>query len=124
MGLFENLGRKVEEFKQEATEASREQAAYRCGECGELVYGGRDDCSECGSENLVPRDESDDGDDEDSPEDDEDSPDAETEDSAENDGEDDSDDDSLDGETDASVDTDNEVEADAAAEPDGDDDTE
>jgi hypothetical protein len=117
MGLFENLGRKVEEFKQEATEASREQASYRCGECGELVYGGRDDCSECGSENLVPRDESDDGDDEDSP-------DAETEDSAENDGGDDSDDDSLDGETDASVDTDNEAEADAAAEPDGDDDTE
>jgi predicted nucleic acid-binding Zn-ribbon protein len=56
MGLFENLGRKVEQFKQDAQEASRERAAYRCGDCGELVYGGRDDCPECGSDALVPRD--------------------------------------------------------------------
>jgi len=55
MGLFENLGRKVEEFKQEATEASREQADYRCGDCDAIVYGGRDDCPDCGGENLVAR---------------------------------------------------------------------
>ena len=55
MGLFENLGRKVEEFKQEATEASREQADYRCGDCDAIVYGGRDDCPDCGSTDLVAR---------------------------------------------------------------------
>lgn len=56
MGLFENLGRKVEEFKQEATEASKDQADYRCGDCDTLVFGGRDDCPDCGSERLVARD--------------------------------------------------------------------
>jgi len=55
MGLFENLGRTVETFKQEVADASKDQAAYQCGDCGTLVYGGRDDCPDCGGENLVAR---------------------------------------------------------------------
>ena len=34
MGLFENLGRTVETFKQEVADASKDQAAYQCGDCG------------------------------------------------------------------------------------------
>jgi len=55
MGLFENLGRTVETFKQEVADASKDQAAYQCGDCGTLVYGGRDDCPDCGGEDLVAR---------------------------------------------------------------------
>jgi uncharacterized OB-fold protein len=50
MGLFENLGRKVGEFTQEAQEASREEATRECADCGELVYSDRADCPECGGE--------------------------------------------------------------------------
>lgn len=59
MGLFENLGRKVGEFKQQAEEASREEAAHECTDCGELVYSDRKDCPECESETLRVRDERD-----------------------------------------------------------------
>lgn len=59
MGLFENLGRKVEEFKQEATSASAEEASHECADCGELIYTDREDCPECGSERIVDRDSED-----------------------------------------------------------------
>ena len=59
MGLFENLGRKVEKFKQQAEEASAEQASRECADCGELIYTDREDCPECGSERIVTRDEDD-----------------------------------------------------------------
>ena len=48
MGFFENLGRKVEEFKQTATETAAEEASYRCQSCGERFYTDHDDCPECG----------------------------------------------------------------------------
>jgi uncharacterized OB-fold protein len=50
MGLFENLGRKVGEFTQEAQAASREEATHECADCGELVYPDSADCPECGGE--------------------------------------------------------------------------
>lgn len=55
MGLFEDIGRKVETFKQRAEEASREQASAECADCGELIYTDRDACPECGGEEIVPR---------------------------------------------------------------------
>lgn len=48
MGLFENLGRKVEEFKQTATETAAEGATHACQSCGERFYTDHDDCPECG----------------------------------------------------------------------------
>ena len=48
MGFFENLGRKVEEFKQTAAETAAEEASYGCQSCGERFYTEHDDCPECG----------------------------------------------------------------------------
>jgi len=62
MGLFENLGRKVEKLKQEAQDASRERASAECADCGELVYTDREDCPECGNDSLVAREPADEGD--------------------------------------------------------------
>jgi len=59
MGIFENLGRKVEEFKQQAEEASQQQAVAECADCGESVYTEREDCPACGSDDLVATDSSD-----------------------------------------------------------------
>jgi uncharacterized OB-fold protein len=58
MGLFENLGRKVEEFKQQAEEASEAEAVAECADCGEAVYTDREDCPACGSDDLVAADSS------------------------------------------------------------------
>ena len=56
MGIFENLGRKVEQFKQQASDAADEEASHVCGDCGELIYGYREQCPECGSEDVRERD--------------------------------------------------------------------
>jgi rRNA maturation endonuclease Nob1 len=48
MGLFENLGRKVEAFKQEVEGASEATASRQCIDCEELVYSDRTDCPACG----------------------------------------------------------------------------
>lgn len=53
MGFFENLGRKVGEFTQEAKESAAEEAAYGCRDCGELFYTEQSTCQECGSEDVV-----------------------------------------------------------------------
>ena len=58
MGLFENLGKKVERFKQQAEEAANEDASHVCADCSEPLYADRDRCPECGSENVVERAES------------------------------------------------------------------
>jgi hypothetical protein len=55
MGLFENLGRKVERLKQQAQEASEAEATAECRDCGSLVYSEREDCPDCGSDDLAPR---------------------------------------------------------------------
>ena len=57
MSLFERLGEKVEEFKQEAEAARDDAAPYRCRECGERFHSDRDTCPECGSENVGTTDE-------------------------------------------------------------------
>lgn len=50
MGLFENLGRKVERFKQAAEDAAEEEASHRCEDCGEPYYTDQDACPECGGD--------------------------------------------------------------------------
>ena len=55
MGLFRRLGRQVGEFTAEAKAAAEEHAARECAACGAAVDGGRDECPECGSAELRPR---------------------------------------------------------------------
>lgn len=61
MGLFENLGRKVEKFKQQADEAANSEASHVCENCGESLFSPHETCPNCGSEAVVER-ERDDGD--------------------------------------------------------------
>lgn len=49
MGLFEEVGRRVERFKQRASEAAAEEADYECGDCGERLYADSETCPECGA---------------------------------------------------------------------------
>lgn len=46
MGLFENLGRKVEKFKQDATDTASEPT-HRCIECDEAFYTDYETCPDC-----------------------------------------------------------------------------
>lgn len=54
MGLFENLGRSVEKFKQAAEKAAASDETAGCPSCGETFYEQPDTCPECGSEDIVP----------------------------------------------------------------------
>lgn len=55
MGFFENLGRKVEEFKQTAADTANEEATHECGNCGERFFVDHDECPECGRDAVVAR---------------------------------------------------------------------
>ncbi|MXR41543.1 hypothetical protein GRX01_09355 [Halobaculum sp. WSA2] len=48
MGLFNELGRRVEEFKQTAQDAADEREAHHCPACDEGFDGDHDRCPECG----------------------------------------------------------------------------
>jgi rRNA maturation endonuclease Nob1 len=50
MGFFNQLGRKVEGFKQDVETAKADEATHRCTDCGELFYSDHDACSECGGD--------------------------------------------------------------------------
>lgn len=54
MGLFEKAGRRFERFKQEATDAAKDQAEFECEACGERLFTAHDTCPECGAEAVVP----------------------------------------------------------------------
>ena len=58
MGFFENLGRKVGEFTQEAKETAAREAPYVCEDCSERFYTERAECPACGSENVIERETS------------------------------------------------------------------
>ena len=55
MGFFEDLGRKVEEFKQTAEETAAEEATYVCESCGERFFNEHEACPACGAEAIVER---------------------------------------------------------------------
>ena len=62
MGLFSDLGRKVEKFKQATESAAAESAAsddpnYECRNCGERYRTDREECLECESTDIVSREE-------------------------------------------------------------------
>lgn len=57
MGLFENLGRKVEQFKQSSESVAAESATHECRDCNERFYAEREECPECGGD-VVSRGES------------------------------------------------------------------
>jgi rRNA maturation endonuclease Nob1 len=53
MGLFNRLGRKVEELKQEAEAASEREATHRCEDCETLLYTDHEACPECGADAVT-----------------------------------------------------------------------
>ena len=52
MGLFENLGRKVESFKQDATENASDPS-HRCRDCEAEFYTEYETCPDCGGESVT-----------------------------------------------------------------------
>ncbi|MFB6081660.1 MAG: hypothetical protein ABEJ67_02445 [Halanaeroarchaeum sp.] len=48
MGLFNDLGQRVERFKQQVAAAADE--TYECVECGEQFHADYDTCPECGAD--------------------------------------------------------------------------
>lgn len=57
MGLFRDVGNRVERFKQAVEGVAKDEAEYECAECGELVYTDREDCPECGAMAVVAREQ-------------------------------------------------------------------
>ncbi|WP_458209553.1 hypothetical protein [Haladaptatus sp. NG-SE-30] len=53
MGLFNKLGRQVEQFKTKAKNAAEEYEAYRCSECGTRFSEQHEQCPECESRDTV-----------------------------------------------------------------------
>jgi uncharacterized OB-fold protein len=54
MGLFRELGNKVEKLKQASQAAADEGASHECRDCGERFFADRETCSECDSTDVVP----------------------------------------------------------------------
>ena len=52
MSLFERLGRKVEQFKQEVDETRDAEPKYQCRNCETVYYSAYDSCPECDSESV------------------------------------------------------------------------
>jgi hypothetical protein len=48
MGLFRDLGRRAERFKQQVESAA--DATHECADCGALLDSGAEACPECGGE--------------------------------------------------------------------------
>ncbi|MFB6070824.1 MAG: hypothetical protein ABEJ76_07350 [Halanaeroarchaeum sp.] len=51
MGIFNDLGRRVESFKRQVEAASEE--TYECEDCGADFHAAYDECPECGSDSVV-----------------------------------------------------------------------
>jgi ribosomal protein L37AE/L43A len=54
-GLFTKLGRQVEQFKQDVDAAAAENADYECPACEARFAVEREECSNCGSAEIAPR---------------------------------------------------------------------
>ncbi|WP_436928664.1 hypothetical protein [Halosimplex halobium] len=53
MGIFNRLGREVEEFKQSAKQAAEERHDYRCEACDARFSTDYEECPDCGAEAVV-----------------------------------------------------------------------
>lgn len=56
MGLFRDIGRRVERFKSEVESVADEQASHGCSACGERFYTDHEACPECGADAVEPLD--------------------------------------------------------------------
>lgn len=54
MGLFNRLGREVEQLKQTVTTAAEQDADYYCTSCESGFHVQHEQCPECGAESVVP----------------------------------------------------------------------
>lgn len=52
MGIFNRLGKRFEKLKQQAEDASSEEATHACLECETLLYTEYETCPECGSDRV------------------------------------------------------------------------
>lgn len=52
MGFFENLGRKVESFRQDASDSARDPT-HRCTDCESEFFTEYETCPDCGSDAIV-----------------------------------------------------------------------
>jgi len=57
MGIFNRLGREVEEFKQNAKQAADERHDYRCEACDARFSTAYDECPDCGADAVVAADD-------------------------------------------------------------------
>ena len=53
MGIFNRLGREVEQFKQTAKQSAQERHDYRCTDCDARFSTDHDYCPECGADAVV-----------------------------------------------------------------------
>ena len=53
MGLFNDLGKKFEQMKQEAEAASEQEATHGCTNCKTPLYTDYDECPECGTDSVA-----------------------------------------------------------------------
>lgn len=53
MGLFENLGRKIEEFTQDAARNAADPT-HHCEKCNAEFFTDYDQCPDCGSDAVAP----------------------------------------------------------------------
>lgn len=53
MGLFNRIGRGVEQFAQTAKTVAQESADYQCRACGAQFHVDHDECPECGEQAVV-----------------------------------------------------------------------
>ena len=56
MGLFRDIGRRVERFKSEVESVADEQASHGCSACGERFFTDHETCPECGADAVEPLD--------------------------------------------------------------------
>ncbi|PSP89602.1 hypothetical protein BRC90_04570 [Halobacteriales archaeon QS_4_69_34] len=54
-GIFTKLGRQVEQFKQDVDTAAAENADYECPACETRFVVEHEECSNCGSAEIAPR---------------------------------------------------------------------
>jgi rRNA maturation endonuclease Nob1 len=53
MGFFNELGRRLGKFEQEARAAAADDADWGCASCGSTFHEAPDTCPDCGSEQII-----------------------------------------------------------------------
>lgn len=53
MGIFNELGRQIEQFKQNAKDAADESAEYQCQACNARFHTEYEECPDCGAQEVT-----------------------------------------------------------------------